>query len=148
MTLLIIKEQEIRRLKKALTILLVESNSRERFATQQMMEKTCLLHQLYHVESPRELMEYLRRRGRYGDPRFSPRPDFILLNLDLSTKEVCDALRQIQGDYRLRDIPVALFGHPRDRHAYRKYHANYSFVPKPLTCVALINLITSVRNDL
>ena len=138
MTLLIIKEQEIRRLKKALTILLVEGNPRERVATQQLMEKTCLLHQLYHVNSPRNLIEYLRRRNRYGDPRFAPRPDYILLNLNLPTKEISDALRQIQGDYRLRDIPIALFGHPKERHTYRKYHASYSFVAKPLTSVASI----------
>lgn len=148
MTLLIIKEQSINRLRKALTILLVEGNARERVATQQMMEKTCLLHQLYHVESPRELMDYLRRRGRYADPRFSPRPDYILLNLNLSTKEVNDALRQIQGDYRLKDLPIALLGQPKERHAYRRYHASYSFIVKPVTSVALINQITAIKYDL
>lgn len=148
MILLIIKEQSINRLRKALTILLVEGNARERLATEEMMEKTCLLHQLHHVKSPRELMDYLRRRGRYADPRFSPRPDFILMNLNLSTKEISDALEEMQGDYRLRNLPIALLGQSKERHAYRKYHTSYLFIPKPLTSVALINQITAIKYDL
>lgn len=148
MTLLIIKEQSINRLRKALTILLVEGNARERVATEQMMEKTCLLHQLYYVKSPRELMDYLRRRGRYADPRFSPRPDFILMNLNLPRKEVSDALEQIQGDYRLADLPIALLGQSKERYAYRKYHTCYSFIAKPVTSVALSNQITAIKYDL
>lgn len=147
MTLFVIKELAVNRLKKGLTILLVEGNSRERFTTQQMLEKTCLLHQLHHVDSPRQLMEYLRRRGRYGDPRFSPRPDFILLNLSLPTKEVSEALRQIQGHYRFREIPIALLGPEKHRHTFRKYHPSYLFVEKPITPVAVINQITAIKHD-
>lgn len=148
MTLLIIKEQSINRLRKALTILLVEGDPRKRLATEQMMKKTCLLHQLNHVKSPYELMDYLRRRGRYADPRYSPLPDFILLNLSLPTKEVIDALQQIQGDYRLRDLPIALLGQWKERHVYRKYHTSYLFIAKPVTSVALINQITAINYDL
>jgi two-component system, chemotaxis family, response regulator Rcp1 len=71
-----------------------------------------------------EALAFLRREDKYAD---APRPDFILLDLNLPRKDGRQVLEEIKSDESLRRIPVAILTTSRaDRDILSSYdlHAN------------------------
>ena len=63
---------------------------------------------LHIVEDGEQLMLYLRRQGEYADAIAYPRPDLVLLDLNMPRKSGREALREIKSDPALRRIPVVV----------------------------------------
>lgn len=63
---------------------------------------------LHIVSDGEEAMDYLLRRGSYADPARSPRPDLILLDLNMPKLDGKQVLGQIRGHTELRRIPVVV----------------------------------------
>lgn len=63
---------------------------------------------LRFVEDGEELMDYLYRRGEYADMSLSPRPDLILLDLNMPKKDGREALKEIKSGAAFRSIPVII----------------------------------------
>ena len=63
---------------------------------------------LVRVENGEELLDYLFRRGRYADPAAAPRPDMVLLDLNMPRVDGLEALAEIKADPRLKRIPVVV----------------------------------------
>ncbi len=55
-----------------------------------------------------ELMAYLYQRGEFADPDDAPRPDLILLDLNMPRKNGREALTEIKADHDLGTIPVVV----------------------------------------
>ena len=90
-----------------------------------------------------ELMDYLFRRGSYAEPATSPRPDLILLDLNMPRKDGREALREIRANADLRRIPVVVFTTSRadtDVALIYDLGAN-SFVTKPVAFDSLVNTL-------
>ena len=86
-----------------------------------------------------DLLNYLRRRGRFSDPEDSPRPDLILLDLNMPKMNGREALEEIRADPELKRIPVVVLStslEPEDVHGSYESGAN-SYVTKPTTFDAL-----------
>jgi CheY-like chemotaxis protein len=62
-----------------------------------------------------QLVEYLRNGGDYSDPAGAPRPDLILLDLNMPQMDGREALKIIKSDSRLNDIPVAILTTSREQ---------------------------------
>ena len=95
------------------------------------------------VRACAEVLPFLRQQGSY---RNSPRPDLILLDLDLSRDDDCDTLIQIKQDEALRRIPlVVLAKSDQSALAGRAYdlRAN-AYVVKPDTAAEFIEVIRGV----
>jgi len=60
------------------------------------------------VENGQELLDYLRREGAYMDASLCPRPDLILLDLNMPMMHGKEALKQIKASNVLRDIPIVV----------------------------------------
>jgi len=91
---------------RQLTILLVEDNPRDVRLTQRAFAQAGMPHDLRIVRDGDEALAYLHREGQYKEPQLSPRPDLILLDLNLprmSGHELLDFLKQ---DQRFRQIPI------------------------------------------
>lgn len=56
----------------------------------------------------KEALDYLLRRGRYGSPADSPRPDLVLLDLNLPKVSGCGVLLAMQADPVLARVPVVI----------------------------------------
>ena len=100
--------------------------------------------QLRFAEDGEDLMDYLLHRGKHSDPNHSPRPDLILLDLNMPRKDGREALREIRSHDELRNIPVVIFSTSRaetDITLLYGLGAN-SFVTKPVAFDSLVNTLS------
>src|SRR5436305_7897776 len=84
-------------------ILLVEDNPGDVLLTREVFREGKFPHQLSVVQDGDEAIRFLRNEGKYAD---APRPDLILLDLNLPKKDGRELLRDIKTDQHLRNIPV------------------------------------------
>lgn len=86
-------------------ILLVEDNPADADLTRENLEAAKLLCELHVVIDGIEAMKFLRREGDYRD---APRPDLVLLDLNLPRKDGREVLAEMKADESLRRIPVVI----------------------------------------
>jgi len=107
------------------------------------LEKSRLLNDLYTVLNGVDLMDYLKHRGRFSNPASAPRPDIILLDLNMPMKDGREALREIKADPNLREIPVIVLTTSNGQtDIIRTYElGGNSFITKPVTFQSLCEVI-------
>jgi chemotaxis family two-component system response regulator Rcp1 len=86
-------------------ILLVEDSPSDADLTVEALSDGKLINNLHHVEDGVEALAFLYRQGKY---RAVPRPDLILLDLNLPRKDGREVLEQIKTDPSLKLIPVVI----------------------------------------
>ncbi|HLM45341.1 MAG TPA: response regulator, partial [Myxococcaceae bacterium] len=68
--------------RKSVTILMADDDPDDREFALKAIQHSRLANELRFVEDGEELLDYLHRRGKYAEPRSSPRPGLILLDLN------------------------------------------------------------------
>lgn len=124
-------------------ILMAEDDPDDRFILQRAFRDLRVAADLRFVEDGENLMEYLRRKGGYADPAIAPRPDLILLDLNMPHKDGREALREIKSDSHLRNIPIVLWTTSKeaeDRDCCSKAGAN-CYVTKPASYAELLETV-------
>lgn len=86
-------------------ILLVEDNPADARLTQEAIRDTEFRYQLHLAEDGEEAMEFLYQEGEFVDV---PRPDLILLDLNLPGMDGREVLAEIKSDENLGSIPVVV----------------------------------------
>lgn len=122
-------------------VLLVEDDPGDELMTREAFEDNKIRNTLHVVRDGQEALDFLYRRGGYGD---APRPDLILLDLNLPRYDGRQVLEQIKQDPELSLIPVVvLTTSSAEEDILRSYklHAN-AYVTKP---VDLDQFIAAVR---
>ena len=84
-------------------IFLVEDNKADVRLIQEAFKNSSLPHEMLTVRDGIEAMAFLRREGEYNT---APRPDLILLDLNLPKKDGREVLAEIKNDSKLKRIPV------------------------------------------
>ena len=77
-----------------------------------------LINHFHMVENGEELMDYLRRKGKYADPAVLPRPGLILLDLNMPRKDGRQALAEIKADPRGSQTPLWCSPRPRPKRTF------------------------------
>jgi CheY-like chemotaxis protein len=128
---------------KMITILLADDDPDDRQLTRDAFEENRLVNVLHTVEDGEELMEYLRRQGRYADHKNAPLPGLILLDLNMPRKDGREALKEIKADPELRRIPIVVLTTSKaEEDILRTYDLGVnSYVTKPVTFKSLVELI-------
>ena len=124
-------------------ILLVEDNPGDERLTREALKEGKVYHKLHWAKDGVEAMEFLHRRGKYRD---APRPDIILLDLNLPKKDGREVLQEIKDDPDLRHIPViVLTTSQAEEDVLRSYqlHAN-AYVTKPVDFEGFIEAIKQI----
>ncbi len=122
------------------TLLLADDDPDDRLLVKDALEETRWTADLRSVEDGVELMDYLRHRGGYADPREAPPPSLILLDLKMPRKSGHQALKEIKEDPNLRQIPVVILTTSRqEQDISRSYRLGVnSFITKPSSFGALV----------
>ena len=93
-----------------------------------------------------ELLDYLRREGTYEAETEAPRPDLILLDLNMPRLDGHGALREIKNDENLANIPVIVFTTSTSQKdvdgSYRR--GAQSYVVKPFSFAELVRKIQNI----
>ncbi|HUS91164.1 MAG TPA: response regulator [Phycisphaerae bacterium] len=124
-------------------VLLVEDNPGDARLTEIALQAGRICNRLHLVTDGEEAMAFLRRQGPHAD---APRPDIILLDLNLPKKDGREVLAEIDADAGLRQIPVVvLTTSRRDADLLRTFDLGAKFhIVKPVDIEQLIGAIRFV----
>jgi CheY-like chemotaxis protein len=130
-----------------ITILMADDDADDRQLTREALEDARLINDIRFVENGEELLEYLRRQGRYAPPADTPRPGLILLDLNMPRKDGRTVLKEIKQDADLRRIPVVVLTTSKsDEDVYRSYDLGVnSYIVKPVTFDALVDVLQTLE---
>ena len=133
---------------RSITILMADDDEDDRLLTEEAFIESHLANDLHFVKDGEELMQYLLRQGEYTDPKTSPRPGIILLDLNMPKKDGREALEEIKTNPDLCRIPVIILTTSKaEEDIIRSYDlgAN-SFIAKPVTFRRLVEVLKTVGN--
>ena len=128
-----------------LEILLVEDNPADVRLTKEAFREGKILNNLVVARDGVEAMDLLRGRGKFEG---TPRPDLILLDLNLPRKDGREVLAEIKCDPALMRIPVVVLTTSRaETDILKTYnlHAN-CYVVKPVDLDQFISVVKSIDN--
>ncbi|WP_205697355.1 response regulator [Conexibacter sp. SYSU D00693] len=128
---------------REIEVLLVEDDAGDVLLVQEAFEDHKVRNRLHHVSDGEEALRFLRREGDFAD---APRPDLVLLDLNLPRKDGREVLREVKGDDELRSIPVVvLTTSEAEEDVLRSYdlHAN-AYVTKPVDFERFIEIVRKV----
>jgi len=112
-------------------ILLVEDNPGDVLLTQEAFREGRLAHRLWIAGDGEEALDFLRKLGKFSN---APRPDLILLDLNLPKRDGRQVLEDLKSDPALRQIPVVVLTTSeaeQDVWSAYKHHAN-CYLTKPI----------------
>ena len=126
-------------------ILMVEDNEGDARLAREALRDGRIRNALHHVWDGEEALAFLRRRGEYAD---APRPDLILLDLDLPRMDGGEVLSAIKEDDEFKRIPVVILTtSSADADILRSYnrHAN-CYITKPINMVEFLKVVTAIQD--
>ncbi|MEP6986570.1 MAG: response regulator [Chloroflexota bacterium] len=130
---------------EAVEILLVEDSPGDVRLTQEALKDSKLYNNLNVVPDGVEAIAFLRRQGQYTN---APRPDLILLDLNLPRMDGRQVLQEIKNDENLKRIPVVVLttsSNETDIFITYNLHAN-CYISKPVDFTQFINVVKSIES--
>ncbi|WP_066374862.1 MULTISPECIES: response regulator [unclassified Anabaena] len=125
-------------------IFLVEDNKADIRLIQEAFKNSSIPHQVVSVRDGMDAMAYLRQEGEYTD---APRPDLILLDLNLPRKDGREVLAEIKTDPALKRIPVVVLTTSRNEddifHSY-ELHVN-CYITKSRNLSQLFHIVKGIE---
>ncbi len=124
-------------------ILLVEDNPGDVRLTREALREGKVYNNLHWAKDGVEALEFLRQEGAHAK---APRPDIILLDLNLPKKDGREVLLSIKNDDRFKQIPVVvLTTSEAEEDVLRSYelHAN-CYITKPVDLEKFITVVQSI----
>jgi chemotaxis family two-component system response regulator Rcp1 len=130
---------------RAAEVLLVEDSPGDVRLTREALKEGKVRNNLSVVSDGVEAMEFLRREGKYAD---APRPDIVLLDLNMPRKDGREVLAEMKSDENLKRIPVVILTTSEaEQDILRTYdlHAN-CYLTKPVDLEQFISIVKSVED--
>jgi len=130
---------------KPIEILLIEDNPGDIRLTKEALNEGKVLNKLHVVEDGMEALAFLNREGKYSDV---PRPELILLDLNLPKKDGRDVLAEIKTNEDLKRIPVVVLSTSRsEEDILKSYELNANcYITKPVDLVQFIEVVKSIED--
>lgn len=128
---------------KSIDVLLVEDDPGDTLMIREAFEDNKVRNRLTCVTDGVQALEFLRREGAHAG---APRPDLILLDLNLPRKDGREVLEEIKSDEKLKRIPVVVLTTSKaEEDVLRTYnlHAN-CYVTKPVDLEKFIVVVKSI----
>jgi CheY-like chemotaxis protein len=128
---------------RQIEVLLVEDDPGDVLMTREAFQDYKVANQLHVVHDGADAMAFLRREGDFAG---APRPDLVLLDLNLPRMDGREVLQAIKGDVELASIPVVvLTTSEAEEDVLRSYslHAN-AYVTKPVDFERFIEVVRQI----
>ncbi len=128
---------------KAVEILLIEDNPGDVRLTVEALKESKIINNLNVVDDGIEALSYLQKEGIYKD---KPRPDLIILDLNLPKKDGREVLGEIKSNDSLKQIPIVILTTSEvEEDIIKSYelHAN-CYIIKPVNMEQFIKVVKSV----
>ena len=128
-----------------ITILLVEDNPGDVRLTVEALKEGKVRNDLHVASDGVEALDFLRNRGKFAK---SPRPDLVLLDLNLPKKDGREVLAEIKTDEDLKRIPVVILTtSSAELDILKSYnlHAN-CFITKPIDLDQFMKVVRSIED--
>jgi CheY-like chemotaxis protein len=128
-------------------ILLVEDNPADQELIRRAAKEAAFGKELRIVEDGEEALAYLFRRGQYQAPAASPKPDLLLLDLNLPRVDGYQVLEEIRKDLNLCRMPVVVLTTSRqEKDIIRCYELGCnSFITKPVGLDQFTRLVQALE---
>jgi chemotaxis family two-component system response regulator Rcp1 len=126
-------------------ILLVEDNPGDARLTREALRDAKVRNNLHVAPDGVEALAFLRRQGKHTTV---PKPDLILLDLNLPKKDGREVLEEIKQDDQLRHIPVVILTTSqaeRDIAESYRLRAN-AYVTKPVDLEQFLNVVQAIEH--
>jgi CheY-like chemotaxis protein len=126
-------------------ILLVEDSPSDVTLTRDALAEAKVLNELHVVQDGEAALDFVFRRGEHAN---APRPDLILLDLNLPKRSGLEVLEEIKNDPELRRIPIAvLTTSEEDRDIIGAYdrHVN-AYMTKPIDFDEFARCVRSIED--
>ncbi len=130
---------------KPVEILLVEDSPGDIRLTQEAFKEGKLLNSLHVVNDGVEALAFLRRQGKYAQ---APRPELILLDLNLPKKDGREVLAEMKADEDLRRIPVVVLTISEAEEDILKSYNLYAncFITKPVEFMKFMDVVRAIED--
>ena len=128
---------------KAIDVLLVEDDPGDVLMTREAFADHKLKNVLHVVDNGADALTFLRKEGPYSD---APRPDLVLLDLNLPRMDGREVLAAVKADEDLCSIPVVvLTTSEAEEDVLRSYqlHAN-AYVTKPVDFERFLDVVRQI----
>lgn len=132
---------------KPITILMADDDPDDRLLTADALKEARLINDIRFVENGEELLDYLRKQGKFAGAVDAPRPGLILLDLNMPRKDGRTVLKELKQDADLRTIPVVVLTTSKDdEDVYKSYDLGVnSYIVKPVTFEALVDILQTLE---
>lgn len=129
---------------RPIEILLVEDNPGDVRLTKEALKEGKVTNNLHVVMDGEEALQFLRCEGQYVD---APRPDMILLDLNLPRKDGREVLQEIKEDPNLHKIPVVILTTSKaEEDICRSYALNCNcYIQKPVELDQFLDAVKSLQ---
>lgn len=133
--------------RKLVTILIAEDDLDDRVLAEEAFLESRIHNRLEFVNDGVEVLQYLRREGKFVNKLRYPEPGLVLLDLNMPRMDGREALAEIKADPELRHIPVVVLTTSKaedDICRSYKVGAN-SFITKPGSFESLVDVVRSLN---
>jgi CheY-like chemotaxis protein len=129
---------------KPIEILLIEDSAGDARLALEAIREIKIYNHLSWVADGEEALAFLRREGEYEQ---APRPDLILLDLNLPKKDGREVLAEIKADQDLRRIPVVVLTTSQaEEDIFRAYNLNANcYISKPVDLEQFFKVVRSIK---
>jgi chemotaxis family two-component system response regulator Rcp1 len=129
---------------RPIEILLVEDSPSDTDLTLEALKDFKVRNHVSVVEDGVLALQFLRRQGPYAE---APRPDLIMLDLNLPRKDGREVLAEIKKDDNLRLIPIVVLTTSRaDQDILRAYQLNANcYITKPVDFNQFLEVVRSIE---
>ena len=128
---------------RPIEILLVEDSSTDVMLAEEALEQAKMRNNLHVVKDGVEAMAFLRREREYSA---APRPDLILLDLNMPRKDGREVLAEVKADEKLKTIPIVVLTTSQAQEDVLKaygLHAN-CYISKPVDFEQFTNVVGAI----
>jgi len=131
---------------RPIVLLMADDDLDDCMLAKEALAESRVLNYLFFTHDGEQLLAYLRRQGEFTNPAVSPRPDLILLDLNMPRKDGREALAEMRADPLLRSIPIVVLTTSKaEEDILRSYNLGANaFITKPVTFAGLVDVMKSL----